>query len=199
MGSQGSTEQRTTAAAQLAAGRWTVDGGAVRRRHGRRTVQRAAARARTQDGGQARCTRGCTEEEETEEVKRKQRQRFWLQRLHGEARQTLGGERPYLCSLSHLPATHSHVLLHAQAPCGYHWLSSTPELHMALNSPSNLCPWPHPANRYLALHHPRPLVPYPLYHPHHPYPPAASAGCPHPCPGRDPAGPLVHGLSLGWA
>ena len=111
----------------------TVDDGRCGgRRHGRWAVQRAAARTMAQGGGRTRRTHGCTEGEETEETKRKQRQRFLLRRLRGEARQTLGGERPYLCAPSPLPATHSHVLLHAQAPCGYHRPPSTPELLLAL-------------------------------------------------------------------
>ena len=116
------------------------------RRHGQWAVQRAAARTMAQSGGRTRCTHACTEGEKTGEAKRKQRQRFWLQRLRGEARQTLGGERPYLCNLSHLSGTHSHVLLHAQAPCGCHRPPSTPELHMALDMvPDGLPPIPIPA------------------------------------------------------
>ena len=105
-------------------------------------------------------------------------------------KQRPGREAPLLMPAVVPPATHSHVLLHAQAPYGYHRSSSTPELPMALNSPSNPCPWPHPANRYLALHHPRPRVPYPQPHPatHHPCLPAASASCSYPCPGRGRAG-----------
>ena len=89
---------------------------------------------------------GARRERRLRRLRGKQRQRFWLQRLRGEARQTPGEERPYLCNLSHLPATHSHVLLHAQAPRGYHRPPSTPELHMALDMvPDGLPPIPIPA------------------------------------------------------
>ena len=143
------------------------DGRCSGRRHGRRAVQRAAARTTggaagggTDDGrcsGRRHGRRHRAEDEHAahtgargkrrlRRLRGKQRQRFWLQRLRGEARQTLGGEHPYLCNLSPLPATHSHALLHAQAPCGYHRPPSTPELHMALDMvPDGPPPTPIPA------------------------------------------------------
>ena len=134
----------------------TVDDGQCGgRRHGRWTVQRAAAQ--TMDGAAGGGRQGHRAEDEhaahtgarrerrLRRLRGKQGQRFWLQRLRGEARQTLGGERPYLCNLSPLPATHSHVLLHAQAPCGCHRPPSTSELHMALDMvPDGLPPIPIP-------------------------------------------------------
>ena len=124
VGSQGSTERRTTAAARHAAGQWTMGGGwCSGRQHGQGH--------RAEDEHDAHT--GARRERRLRKLRGKQRQRFWLQRLRGEARQTLGGKRPYLCSLSPLPATHPHMLLHARAPCGYHRPPSTPELHMALD------------------------------------------------------------------
>ena len=158
-------------------------------------------RARTVARKNGRCNDRFTQ------TRPKRRQRFLLQRLRGERSRDLGGKRPYLCQPSPLRRLIPTCFPHAQIPRGSPRLSSAfelhvalpvPELHVALNSPSNPCPWPHPACRCPALHHPHPQLPYPSPHPHLP---DASAGHSHPCPGRGRAESLAHGSSLGrvWA